>query len=213
MKLALFLSATLLSSIAFAGNSNHGPHQPSIIASIAMDIDKDGEIDLAHLATPEKNAQEDLDLWIKLSSDNEYFKVEAVVMDMNGGMAGMGTELTLNPAGSLQVYSYNDSIGRTRWEEYITFAYRKGTVVLAGYTHNYRDTLDLSYINCDVNLLSRKGVVESERGNGTFEVNKEDVLSLEDVYSSALTSTYLEGYCVGTTSDMDEGDSAEVGHP
>ncbi len=206
MRLILLIASLMTTHSLYAGNTNSQPQLDKVVASLNIDLDGDQYVDTALLATPEKQAQEDLDLWIKLSSDNKYYKVEGLVINMNGGMAGQGTELKTNAAGSLQVYSYNEAIGRSRWEETTTFAYRGGKVVLAGYTHNVRDTLDLSYLQCDINLLTRRGVVQSDRGDGTFQLNPESILPLEEVNQNSVITQYFDGGCVDATSDMDAGD-------
>ena len=57
------------------------------------------------------------------------------------------------------IHSANDAIGRGRWSRKLTVAYIDKTFVVAGYTYNSRDTLDLSaHTNCDVNLLTGRGI-------------------------------------------------------
>ncbi len=204
--LTLILSL-FLSSQAFAGNTNSQPQLDKVVDSINVDLDGDFYVDTAILAKPEKQAQDDLDLWIKLSTDNEYYKVEGLVFDMNGGMAGQSTKLKINAAGSLQVFSENDSIGRTRWEETTTFAYRNGTIVLAGYTHNWRDTLDMSFQQCDINLLSKYGVAKSQAGEVSFGVPADKILSLENVNQTSMIDAYLEGQCTGNLNMADFGEN------
>lgn len=195
MKLSLILVALFSSTLAFAGNTNSQPQADKVVSSIILDLDGDKYADIAYLALPEKQAQEDLDLWVKLSTTDKYYKVEAVAVNMNDGAFGMATELRINAAGSLQVVSYNDAIGRSRWEETVTLAFRNDTLTLAGYTYSQRDTLDLSYSTCDVNVLSRKGIFESNQGRATFDVASQDALKLVDVSSINLQNTFLNEYC------------------
>lgn len=66
----------------------------------------------------------------------------------------------------MRVISQNYGIGRNRWEQTLTLAYREGAFVLAGFTYNWYDSLDLENSGtCDVNLLTGKGVLET--GNET----------------------------------------------
>jgi hypothetical protein len=59
----------------------------------------------------------------------------------------------------------NESIGRDRWRQTLTVAWRDDTFVLAGFTYSWYDTLDPEKSGtCDVNLLTGKG----ERTKGTF---------------------------------------------
>lgn len=204
MKMSLVLLALFSSTLTLAGNTNSQPQADKVLSSIVLDLDGDFYADIAYLALPEKQAQEDLDLWVKLSTTDKYYKVEAVAVNMNGGAFGMATELRINAAGSLQVVSFNDAIGRSRWEETITLAFRNNTLTLAGYTYFQRDTLDLSYSTCDVNVLTRKGVFESHQGRATFDVASQDALKLNDVSSINLQNTYLNNYCY--TFDLGESD-------
>lgn len=76
-----------------------------------------------------------------------------------GGMYGQEPWLEANEHGSLKIYSENSAIGRDRWEQILTIAYRNGAFVVAGYTLSYYDTLDPDAAGkCDVNLLTGKGV-------------------------------------------------------
>jgi hypothetical protein len=58
---------------------------------------------------------------------------------------------------SISVGSQNDAIGRDRWDQTLTLAYRNGAFVVAGYTYNYYDTLDTNHNgSCDYNVLTGK---------------------------------------------------------
>lgn len=84
-----------------------------------------------------------------------------------GGMEGQRPEIAVTARGSLTVVFQNEAIGRNRWRETLTMAYRGGALVVAGYTHESRDTLapDAS-TRCDVNLLTGKG----EKNGAPFTV-------------------------------------------
>ncbi|NYZ17606.1 hypothetical protein HL658_34110 [Azospirillum sp. RWY-5-1] len=75
-----------------------------------------------------------------------------------GDMEGQRPEIAVTARGSLTVVFQNEAIGRNRWRETLTIAHRGGVLVVAGYTHESRDTLapDASS-RCDVNLLTGKG--------------------------------------------------------
>ena len=76
-----------------------------------------------------------------------------------GGMSGQEPRLEVAPNTSLRLISENSSVGRDRWEQVLTIAYRDGRFVVAGYTYSHRDTLDPGAGGkCDVNLLSGKGI-------------------------------------------------------
>ena len=60
--------------------------------------------------------------------------------------------------GSVIVGSQNSAIGRNRWEQKLTIAYRDSQLIVAGYTYSFYDTLDTeAYGGCDLNLLTGKG--------------------------------------------------------
>jgi len=55
----------------------------------------------------------------------------------------------------------NESIGRDRWRQTLTIAWRDGAFMLAGFTCSWHDTPDLANSGtCDVNLLNGKGELE-----------------------------------------------------
>ncbi len=204
MKILIFISLFITSPFAMAGNTSEQPKIENIVSAISLDMDSDNLLDLAYLANSENPSQENLTLWVKLSTQDTYYKVENLANDMNGGMFGMGTILKVNDLDSIQVNSMNDSVGRGRWDETITFAYRNDRFVFAGYTYFQRDTLDLSFSTCDVNVLSKKGIYESsvyQENNQEkakivkFDVLTKDVLSLERLSAESLSDTYLMKYC------------------
>ncbi len=74
------------------------------------------------------------------------------------GGAGQIPSLSLASNGSVLVNSQNDSIGRYRWYQVLTIAYRQGAYRVAGYTYDWRDTLNLpDNGTCDLNLLNGRG--------------------------------------------------------
>ena len=84
--------------------------------------------------------------------------VEADNIVWRGGMYGQEPWLEATEHGSLKLYSENSAIGRNRWEQILTIAYRGGAFVVAGFTYSYYDTLDPDAGGiCDVNLLTGKG--------------------------------------------------------
>ncbi len=65
--------------------------------------------------------------------------------------------------GSIAVTSQQNAIGRNRWEQTLTIAYRNGDFVVAGYTYNYYDTLDPDAAGkCDYNVLTGKAMVNDK---------------------------------------------------
>ena len=129
----------------------------SVVAVVDGDINDDASRDRAALVSRDG----ELDLYVYLSADDP--DARAMVAFAEGiGFAGnaWGTEpdLTLTDRGAIRLTSKNEAIGRTRWSETLTILYRKGQVVVGGYTYTARDTLDLDYrYECDVNLFNGKG--------------------------------------------------------
>lgn len=84
------------------------------------------------------------------------------------GGIGQQPSLTVTPRGSLQVMSHNSAIGRNRWEQVHTLAWRNGAMRVAGYTYRWYDTLKFDDSgSCDLNLLSGKGEVSKGREDET----------------------------------------------
>lgn len=74
------------------------------------------------------------------------------------GGIGQQPALRHTPSGSIQVIAGNAAIGRYRWEETRTLAWREGQLQLAGYTYRWHDTLDPdAFGHCDLNLLTGRG--------------------------------------------------------
>lgn len=130
---------------------------------IHADWNEDGRFDKALLTiNPEDSSQVDLYLY---TSDDDDLRLSVYVPDIvwRGEMFGTQPALEMNARGSLLIHAQNDAIGRNRWRETITVAYRDGAFVVAGYTYSSRDTLDLdSTMSCDVNLLTGQGVLHGE---------------------------------------------------
>ena len=87
----------------------------------------------------------------------------------SGAMAGTVPHLEIAPNGSVLLISGNEAIGRDRWRQTLTIAYRQGDWRVAGFTYAWSDTLDPgSAGGCDLNLLTGSGTVTA--GSGTREV-------------------------------------------
>ena len=76
-----------------------------------------------------------------------------------GAMAGTEAALFPSDAGGLVVVSQNSSIGRYRWEERLTLAYRDGAMRVAGVTRSTFDTIGRKKNDCDLNMLTGEGTV------------------------------------------------------
>lgn len=173
--------SVLLSLTTLAPLSSHAAIQKVDLAQVISvatgDWNKDGGIDRAFLVAPD-NDEQDVGLYIYLGGAStlptfEIFKPNLV---WSGAMWGTTPSLTLGQSGSLEVQSANESIGRHRWNQKLTLAYRNGAFMVAGYTYNSYDTLDLSAgLSCDVNLLTGKGTKDKK----AFKI-KAEMIKLAD---------------------------------
>jgi len=122
---------------------------------LVADFTGDGINDRAEIVAMERGDDATLRLW-----KNGVFMLEAPAIAWVGGI-GQEPELTVTPHGSLQVTSMNEAIGRNRWHETLTITYRRGTFLVAGYTYDWYDTLNLmDQGTCDMNFLSGKTFID-----------------------------------------------------
>ncbi len=133
-----------------------------VLAVVTADWNGDGSFDRALLLASDKESDE-VDLLIYLSASDKPNDLRLAVQKRSiawrGAMWGTQPSLEVNERKSLIIHSANDAIGRGRWSRKLTVAYIDKTFVVAGYTYNSRDTLDLSaHTNCDVNLLTGRGI-------------------------------------------------------
>lgn len=154
---ALLLAVT--SGAASGQALQQGPVDPGrVIDVLGAEWTGDGGLDRAVLV----EGREDADLLIYVSAGGpREMQLAAAARDMvwYGAMWGTIPSLSQSPAGGLQVVSQNESIGRNRWHQVLTIAYRGGTFVVAGFTYSDYDTLDPSATtDCDVNLLTGRGI-------------------------------------------------------
>ena len=134
-----------------AGAQSLGPMQSS-------DLNNDGRVERFTLID---NGNGSADLQIENTGSGVLYAQNIV---WAGGI-GQIPSLSLAPNGSVKVHSQNDSIGRYRWSQVLTIAYRQGQYRVAGFTYSWRDTLNLpDNGTCDLNLLSGRGVVTIDNG-------------------------------------------------
>lgn len=153
-----------------------------IIDAVTGDWNKDGKSDLAVLVGP-KEKGDDIGILIYLrDADHDLLKPVAnapakvwgnASLD---GMFGQDPHLEALANGSIAVHSENSGIGRDRWEQTLTLAYRNGAFIVAGYTYSHYDTLDPDAGGtCDYNVLTGKATVGSkERKNDPVTIRVED---------------------------------------
>lgn len=155
--------ATLLalSTTSFASTPSNQLIDPAkVVGFIAGDWNDDGGKDHAILVGP-NNEDDDVGLYVFLEDNRNSPELALFKSNLawSGAMWGNTPSLAINKAGSLQVISQNQAIGRNRWSKTLTIAYRNNDFVVAGYTFEAYDTLDPDYsLSCDVNLLTGKGV-------------------------------------------------------
>lgn len=121
------------------------------------DLDGDGRAERFALVAMEDGAA---DLAIEAGS------ARITVRDMVwAGGIGQRPELALAPNGSVRLSSMNEAIGRNRWRQTLTIAYRDGAYRVAGYTYDWYDTLNLEDRgSCDLNLLTGRGFLTVGEG-------------------------------------------------
>lgn len=133
-----------------------------IVAMASGDWNKDGSADLAVIATPGDDSGDDNGLYIYLAETNENRLTLALSLpnsvwgDLT--MSGREPELAALANGSFTITTKNDSVGRDRWRQSLTVAYRNFDFIVAGYTYSSYDTLDPNAsAECDLNVLTGKG--------------------------------------------------------
>ncbi|MDF0601186.1 hypothetical protein P1J78_10640 [Psychromarinibacter sp. C21-152] len=100
-------------------------------------------------------------------------RVTARDIAWTGGI-GQQPDIDVAPNGSIRLHSRNESIGRNRWVQTLTIAYRDGAYRVAGFTYEFYDTLNPDAAgSCDLNLLTGRGFVT--RGPGPKKTIAHDV--------------------------------------
>lgn len=148
-----------------------------IVDAAVGDWNKDGLNDLAVLFVRSDDGTEESDtgeigVGIYLRNGERNLLVPAtIVPDKVWGSAPAGDDgiygkepsIKATGSGSITVATHNDAIGRDRWQQVLTIAYRDGAFVVAGFTYDYYDTLDPDRNgSCDINLLAGKGMVDGK---------------------------------------------------
>lgn len=138
-----------------------------IVDAATGDIDGDGRKDLAILTLSGSNESDSVGISVYLRDP----KLPALkqVISLPGRFwgtkrAGQQPELTILANRSITIRTQNMSIGRTHWERTYTLAWRKGELVVAGFTYSFFDTIShWTAGRCDINLLTGKGVRNGAR--------------------------------------------------
>ena len=164
---ALVLSSSALSGAAWAQEQEAMVPAGAIAGAVTSPVD--GDINRYRAVLVETDEGGDLYVF---TDAGEGWKQVALAKDMvwRGGMYGQEPWMEATEHGSLKIYSENSAIGRNRWEQILTIAYRNGVFRVAGYTYSYYDTLDPDANGqCDVNLLTGKGVLNGKSFKTSLE--------------------------------------------
>ncbi|NLR95727.1 hypothetical protein HGP17_02620 [Rhizobium sp. P38BS-XIX] len=156
----------ILLSLATAVHAEDAIAPSRIVDAAIGDWNKDGDQDLALLVAPAQGADADTSIGVYIYlRDNQHslLKLAASAPDKIWGRAspdgiyGQEPSISALPNGSIAITSQNEAIGRDRWHQTLTLAYRNNTFVVAGYTYESVDTLapDDSH-SCDYNVLTGK---------------------------------------------------------
>jgi len=158
--------ALILLTAASTAHAEDASPPGRIIDAAIGDWNKDGKPDLALLAAPPAgdDADNPIGIYIYLRDDeHSLLKLVASVPHKiwgsvePGGIVGQEPSISALPNGSISIVSQNDSIGRDRWTQTLTLAYRNNSFVVAGYTYESHDTLNPEESHsCDYNVLTGK---------------------------------------------------------
>lgn len=154
----------LLATAALSAETAITPDR--IVDAAIGDWNKDGQPDLALLATVPPNDDSDVEISIYIylrDRERSLLKLAAAAPGKvwgraePGGIMGQEPSIAALPNGSIAVTSQNDAIGRDRWHQTLTIALRNNAFIVAGFTFDYRDNLEAerSY-SCDYNVLTGK---------------------------------------------------------
>jgi hypothetical protein len=138
------------------------PGLERVLSAVTLSFESNGEVDRAVLVEND-DAGADLYMFLNLDPVGSRGAVKPALLKKNaawsGSMWGSRPSLALSDKGSLLIKSSNEAIGRSRWSQTLTVVYRNKEFVVAGLTHESRDTLDLKAGgSCDLNFLSGKGI-------------------------------------------------------
>lgn len=162
-----FLLPLVIAMLAPCAAAAEGFPADRIVAAATGDWDRDSNADLALIARPAEGSDEDNGVFIYLANPGESrlgLKVSAP-NKIWGNLTMFGQEPTVAALanGSIKLTSQNSSVGRDRWSQSLTLAYRNGRFVVAGYTYSSYDTLDNANTReCDLNVLTGKGTANGK---------------------------------------------------
>lgn len=165
--MTLFSIFSLGTSVAFAGDIAMAPVSQAIDV-IQFDFTDDGLTDRAVLVEDEPPYAR---LVIFSAGKDGLDRGVVLKEEMWSGLV-FGQVAQLNTIGqnSLQVSSKNEAVGRNRWSQRLTIAYRRGAYRVVGFTYDYYDTLDLTNNGtCDVNYLNGKADIRIDTAKSAMD--------------------------------------------
>ncbi len=147
-------------------------HPWQVVATLTGNWDDETFIDRAVLLqVDDEKLGPVLDFIIYAEDSNTYEYIEVGrIHDVawNGRMWGSHASMIENEAGSIQINSMNEAIGRDRWHEELTIAFRDDAYRVAGFYNDWYDTLDLENGGaCSLNFLTGEGEVYDGKGDMT----------------------------------------------
>jgi len=156
----IVLAPLIAAALSCAFSASAQPASPKqVLAQVSADLNGDGVADRAVLLHDPDG--DDVDLAIYLSASGKTPSQPSLyktAFGWTGAMAGTEPEISVNKSGSLVVVFQNDAVGRDRWRQQFTIAFRGGALVVAGYDYQARDTLRPSGGgSCDLNFLADRG--------------------------------------------------------
>ncbi len=140
------------------------PRLQDVLSAVTLSFGDDGALDRAVLTRSEDDATLTIYRGVPAPEKGAAPLKPALVkagVAWAGQMWGTLPSLSVNGRGSLVITSGNDAIGRDRWHQALTVAYRDGTYVVIGITRDHRDTLDpKAGGSCDLNLSTGRGTAD-----------------------------------------------------
>lgn len=137
----------------------------AVVSVITGDWNDDGNEDAAIISAPGDGGTDyGVSVYLKDRPDGRLRQAFERLEFLWGAdtIAGQEPALQVVPNGSFMIITKNDSIGRNRWRQKLTIAYRDSAFFVAGFTYEHFDTLNLKERGpdtCDLNLFSGKGFV------------------------------------------------------
>jgi hypothetical protein len=141
------------------------------------------------------NENEDFEFKILLSSEENLFEefVASKEFTWGGFLYGQRPSLKINSRGSVLLSSENTAIGRHRWHETLTIAFRQNNFYVVGYTYSYYDTINTEeYGECDFNLFNQKGFVNNKPTKTSYKKELISKWSNSNIINECYNKTNLK---------------------